>query len=143
MKLDLSVLTPSRELFSGEVESVSLPGGQGRFQVLCGHRSLHSTLVAGPLYYRQVGEEHHLEVGGGVAEVRDAITSLDNLTQQNAEMADNSARMANRLSQTIDALAGKVEKFQIAARDKTARDDEDVPAEQVQAAVGSDDMHAA
>lgn len=49
----------------------------------------------------------------GVAEVRDAITSLDNLTQRNAQMSDDSARMASRLSQSIEALASRVDMFRI------------------------------
>ena len=59
----------------------------------------------------------------GVAEVRDAITSLDALTQQNAQMADDSARVANTLAQSIDALAARVQEFRLPSdpiRDKNS-----------------------
>lgn len=48
-----------------------------------------------------------------VAEVRDAISSLDSLTQQNAQMADDSARIASALASSIDALATHVQVFNL------------------------------
>lgn len=54
---------------------VTLPGEQGRFTVLPHHASLISTLVSGKILYRINGEEHELEVEGGIADVdRDVVS---------------------------------------------------------------------
>ena len=45
--MNLSIVSPESLLFNGEVESVTLPGTSGYFQVLNNHTSLVSTLTAG------------------------------------------------------------------------------------------------
>jgi F-type H+-transporting ATPase subunit epsilon len=68
MKLD--IITPDSTIFSGEVTSVSVPGADGRFQVLKGHAPIISTLVEGPLKFSPVGgEEQFFRAFGGVVEV--------------------------------------------------------------------------
>ena len=69
MSLNLYIFTPEQMLFQGRVESISLPGSQGRFQVLPGHAPLLSTLTTGALTYRQNGQEHTVKVASGIAEV--------------------------------------------------------------------------
>ena len=45
--MNLSILSPEALLFKGEVESVTLPGTSGYFQILYNHTPLVSTLAAG------------------------------------------------------------------------------------------------
>ena len=45
--MNLSIVSPEAVLFNGEVESVTLPGTSGYFQILNNHTSLVSTLVEG------------------------------------------------------------------------------------------------
>jgi len=45
--MNISVLTPDREIFSGPIESVKVPGVQGEFQVLKNHAPIVSALDAG------------------------------------------------------------------------------------------------
>ena len=45
--MNLSIVSPEAELFNGEVDSVTLPGTSGYFQILNNHASLVSTLVEG------------------------------------------------------------------------------------------------
>ena len=45
--MNLSILSPEALLFKGEVESVTLPGTSGYFQILNNHTPLVSTLAAG------------------------------------------------------------------------------------------------
>ena len=45
--MNLSIVSPEAVLFNGEVESVTLPGTAGYFQILNNHTSLVSTLVEG------------------------------------------------------------------------------------------------
>jgi F-type H+-transporting ATPase subunit epsilon len=45
--MNIFVLTPDREIFSGPIESVKVPGVQGEFQVLNRHAPIVSALDAG------------------------------------------------------------------------------------------------
>lgn len=51
--MTLEILSPERTLFSGEVESVTLPGTLGEFTVLRHHAPLISSLTAGEVRFRQ------------------------------------------------------------------------------------------
>lgn len=68
--LHLTLVSPERELFSGEVERVTLPGTLGSFTVLQQHAPIVSSLQAGKLtYVTPDGEEHTSEVQGGFMEM--------------------------------------------------------------------------
>jgi len=45
----LEILTPEKKIYSGEASSVSVPGTEGRFQVLNNHAPIISTLQAGQI----------------------------------------------------------------------------------------------
>ena len=45
----LEILTPDKKVFSGEVNSVSVPGKSGSFEVLNNHAPIISTLDKGTL----------------------------------------------------------------------------------------------
>ena len=45
--MNLSIVSPEAVLFNGEVDSVTLPGTSGYFQILNNHTSFVSTLVEG------------------------------------------------------------------------------------------------
>ena len=64
--MTLEILSPERTLFSGEVESVTLPG-----TVLRHHAPLISSLTAGEVRFRQKGgDEQSFAVKGGFVEVK-------------------------------------------------------------------------
>jgi len=65
----LSVVIPEREIFSGEVLEVILPGASGGLGVLPHHAALLTTLKAGPLRYKTATGETAIELLGGFAEV--------------------------------------------------------------------------
>ena len=69
--MTLEILSPERTLFSGEVESVTLPGTLGEFTVLRHHAPLISSLTAGEVRFRQKGGgEQSFAVKGGFVEVK-------------------------------------------------------------------------
>ena len=47
--MNLSIVSPESLLFNGEVDSVTLPGTSGYFQILNNHTSLVSTLASGKI----------------------------------------------------------------------------------------------
>ena len=56
-KLHLNIVSPEKELFNGEVESVTLPGTMGSFSILPQHAPIVSSLGTGKLIYATDGEE--------------------------------------------------------------------------------------
>ena len=66
----LSILTPDRPVFEGEVEYVQVPGPEGYLGVLAHHAALVTALMPGTLTYRLPGgKDEKLEVTGGFFEV--------------------------------------------------------------------------
>ena len=66
----LEILSPEQKLFSGEVESVTLPGTLGEFTVLKRHAPLISSLNQGEIKYRlKIGDEQRVAIRNGFVEV--------------------------------------------------------------------------
>ena len=66
----LSVLTPEKSVFDGQVEYVEVPGTEGYLGVLAHHAALVTALAAGTLTVRKAGGgEEKLAVSGGFFEV--------------------------------------------------------------------------
>lgn len=74
--MKLEIISPDKLVFSGEVESVSLPGAAGRFTVLPHHAALISSLKSGDIRYMSEGNETTLKVDGGFAEVKNDEISV-------------------------------------------------------------------
>ena len=67
--MKLEIISPSEILFSGEIESVTLPGVAGKFTVLKNHASLISVLKPGEVKYVNGGLETKVEIKGGLADI--------------------------------------------------------------------------
>ncbi len=67
--MHLTIITPDKKVFNGEVESATFPGSDGSFQVLNNHAPLVSSLGKGAITYRGSGGENSIIVEGGVVEV--------------------------------------------------------------------------
>ena len=66
----LSILTPERAVFEGDVQYVEAPGTEGYFGVLAHHAALVTALASGTLTVRGAGgTEERWDVGGGFLEV--------------------------------------------------------------------------
>lgn len=68
--IHFSLITPEREVFSGDALSVTLPTASGEIQILQGHAPLVSLLRAGEVRVAHDGKETTLAVSGGYIEVR-------------------------------------------------------------------------
>ena len=76
-ELHLSIVSPEKSVFDGEVKIVTLPGTVGSFSILPGHAPIVSSLKAGTLGYTTMdGEEHTLDIQGGFVEVYAAFLML-------------------------------------------------------------------
>lgn len=67
--LKLDIVSPEKQLFSGEVEGATFPGDKGRFTVLYNHAPIISTLGEGNIRWMQQGKENSIAISGGFVEV--------------------------------------------------------------------------
>lgn len=70
MPIKVEIVTQERTVFEGHVDSVNLPGTEGRLGILPNHSPLLTTLAYGEVIVKQNGEEDYYAVGGGFAEVQ-------------------------------------------------------------------------
>jgi len=69
MGMRLDVVTPERELFTGEVDSILAPGAEGQLGILPHHAPLITVLAEGELIARQGEEEMIFAIHGGYMQV--------------------------------------------------------------------------
>ena len=68
----LEIITPDKNIYSGEVTSVQLPGSLGSFAILKNHAPIISTLEKGKIkVVEQSGQTLFFEVEGGIVENKD------------------------------------------------------------------------
>jgi F-type H+-transporting ATPase subunit epsilon len=70
--LKLKIVSPEKIEFSGEVESVKVPGTMGNFEILNNHAPIISTLRKGIVEYNG----NQLPILGGFVEVQKNVVSL-------------------------------------------------------------------
>ncbi|HSH01082.1 MAG TPA: F0F1 ATP synthase subunit epsilon [Anaerolineae bacterium] len=87
MSLRCDIVTQERLVFSAEVDSVNIPGSEGRMGVLSNHSPMLTTLGFGEVIVRQNGEEAYFAIGGGFAEIQaDHIIILADSAENAAEI---------------------------------------------------------
>lgn len=75
--MTLKIISAEKIEFEGTVESVTLPGALGSFQVLKGHAALISSLVEGNMtYVLEGGETENRKIVGGVADINHDVVSV-------------------------------------------------------------------
>ena len=75
--MKLSIVSPEKEIFNGEVKSVTLPGTMGTFSILPHHAPIVVKLKAGKVSYITVeGEEHTLDIHSGFVEMSNGEASV-------------------------------------------------------------------
>jgi F-type H+-transporting ATPase subunit epsilon len=67
----LEIIAPDKNLYSGEVDLVQVPGSKGSFEILRNHAPIISTLDQGKIKIVDVkGRTTYFEVDGGVIEAK-------------------------------------------------------------------------
>jgi F-type H+-transporting ATPase subunit epsilon len=74
--MTLKIISAEQVEFEGTVESVTLPGVMGQFQVLNNHAALIAALKDGRMSYVADGNTVEREIHGGVADVKDNVVSV-------------------------------------------------------------------
>ena len=82
--MQLELLTPSKNIFSGEIKLVKLPGSNGSFEVMNNHAPIISALTEGDLkIVTESGETLSYTTSGGVVEVKNnhAVILAESITE--------------------------------------------------------------
>lgn len=86
--MHLTIITPDKKVFEGDVQQVTFPGGAGKFQVMKNHAPLVSSLQKGAIRYVSDKQEHALAIEEGLVEVLNntitVLVSSDNSHNQTA-----------------------------------------------------------
>lgn len=107
------LVSPTRLVFSGDVDQVDVPGAEGDFGVFANHAPLIAALRPGILTIREGGNTKRYYVRGGFAEVNPAgLTIIAEFAMPVEELP------ADELSKEITAAEEKL----AAAKDGPARD---------------------
>lgn len=111
-KLAVSIVTPYGEIFSGEVDSVTMPGVDGEFGVLHEHSNLLSLLKAGVIEISQGQSRDLVAIDWGYAEV----------TSSKVDIIANGAVAIGGQSESgvSEAIASARELLESASNDKVA-----------------------
>ncbi len=85
----LEILTPVRQVFAGDSESIVLPGAEGSLGILAGHAPLLTLLSAGRIMVRQGATERYFVCGPGVADVdgKQVTVLVDSADEQQPKQA--------------------------------------------------------
>lgn len=117
-ELNLEIITPSKQAFSGKVKSITVPGTAGSFQVLFNHAPLLSTFEIGKIKLEDLeGKEIEFATSGGTVEVTenkilllaDSLESKEEIDINRAKQAYDRAkeRLTNR-GKDVDAMRAEV-----------------------------------
>ncbi len=74
--MELEIISPERIVYTGKVDSVTLPGVLGQFTILPQHAALISSLKEGEIIYIDADGENRIRIDSGFAEVRDNKISV-------------------------------------------------------------------
>ncbi len=73
--MKLTIHSPEKTIFDGEVSLVEVPGQKGRFEILSNHDAIITTLQPGVIRYVTNGNETRQHVVSGYVEVHKNIIS--------------------------------------------------------------------
>ena len=111
-ELNLEIVTPNKPIFNEEIESVTIPGTMGSFQILKNHAPLISTFDVGLITVKSGNEPLYFSTSGGTVEVNnnkvlvlaDSIESVDQIDADRAEKAKERAeeRLKSKREKNVD-----------------------------------------
>ena len=99
--LNVSIVAPDQEVFSGNATSLRAPGTEGSFQVLEGHAPMIAAIETGPLFVEPEGSGRiAFATSGGFVEVLDdEVTVLAETAEPADEIDEDRAREAEERAQ--------------------------------------------
>jgi len=107
-KLNFSLVSPERELYSGDVDQVDIPGTEGDLGIFANHSPLMAAIRTGAITVYADGNETQYFVQGGFADV--TSEGLTVLAERAIPMADVSSDLLTvdleRVESSLTGLEG-------------------------------------
>jgi len=110
--ISLEIHTPEKLIFSEKVESVTVPGTKGSFQILKDHAPLMSTIDIGVIAVKIKDQTGYFTIGGGTIEVKknkitilaDSMEKIEDIDVDRAQQAKEKAekRLRNKKDSDVD-----------------------------------------
>ncbi|ABJ76301.1 ATP synthase F1 subunit epsilon [Leptospira borgpetersenii] len=116
-KLNVSVISPEKILYKGEVDSLVVPGSEGFFGILPNHAPLVATLGIGVLEIRKGEKLKNISVEGGFIEVKDNTVSI--LTDHGALKEDIDIEAEKKALAEVEKLSPSDSKNLLLQKTKT------------------------
>lgn len=116
-KLNVSVISPEKILYKGEVDSLVVPGSEGFFGILRNHAPLVATLGIGVLEIRKGEKLKNISVEGGFIEVKDNTVSI--LTDHGALKEDIDIEAEKKALAEVEKLSPSDSKNLLLQKTKT------------------------
>ena len=111
-ELNLEIITPEKPVLKEQIESVTIPGSLGGFQILKDHAPLISSFEIGIIKVKNGTSENYFTTSGGTVEVNhnrvlvlaDSIEKVSEIDQNRAEQAKQRAeeRLKRKHEEDID-----------------------------------------
>ncbi len=100
--LHLEIVTQEKRLYSGDVDMIVAPGGEGELGILPHHAPLLTTLKEGALRVKQGGGEEYFSIGGGFMEVQpDHVIVLADVAEKAEDIDIARAEEARRRAEEL------------------------------------------
>jgi F-type H+-transporting ATPase subunit epsilon len=98
-ELNLEIITPEKLVFKDQIESVTIPGTIGSFQILKNHAPLISSFEIGLIKIKKNSADSFYTTSGGTVEVNDnkvlvLADSIENVDEINADRAKEAMERA-------------------------------------------------
>ena len=114
MKFLLEIITPQRQAFAEEVESVLVPTRNGSIGVLAHHEPLFSALTEGEIKIDSGQKEFFLAIGGGFMEVtKNKVSILVSRAFHAHELNETEMKKAQESAKQV--IAGKAKGEELAS----------------------------
>lgn len=116
--LHLEIVTSEKTIFEGEVDQVTVPGGDGVMGVLANHAPVLSTLKPGELRIRRGASVEEYAIGGGFIDIHDnKVIILADSAERADEIDAARAEAARKRAEDLlrSAPSGKEDLFRVAA----------------------------
>ena len=119
---NLEIISPVVTVFSGEVNSVTVPGSSGSFQVLKDHAALVSSIEVGMVKINKGSEELEYSTSGGLFEVKNnkAILLAESI-ESKEEIDVERAKQAKARAEQILKIAEAREDEKLEAKEAIQR----------------------
>lgn len=98
-EINLEIITPEKIIYKDSVDSITVPGTKGMFQVLKDHAPLMSTIEIGVITFKKADDNKYLTTAGGTIEVlnnnvlilADSVEVIEDIDIDRAESAKTRA----------------------------------------------------